>query len=72
VKGVKLKVSFWEFQMAIQLYTESNSEKSVGIVYILCDCQNAIAALTIQDELNRFPEIHAEVSCLQDSVEKVV
>jgi len=42
----------------------------MGIAYILCDCQNAIDALTIQTELNRFPEIHAEVSCLQDSVEE--
>jgi len=42
----------------------------VGIAYILCYCQNAIDGLTIQTELNRFPEIHVEVSCLQDSVEE--
>jgi len=48
IEGIMLGI-----QMAIQLYTESNSEKSVGIVYILCDCQNAIDALKIQTEFLR-------------------
>jgi len=50
IEGIMLGI-----QMAIQLYIESDSEKSVGIAYILCDCQKAIDALTIQTELNRFP-----------------
>ena len=65
IEGIMLGI-----EMAIEITDECKSVGFVNNVHIMCDSQSAISAFTVQNELNKYSEIHQRLVSVNDKLKE--